>query len=79
VVNTPPAIASVSDNIKAKSGKPEGFNPAGIPAARYPLGAVTPPVISCQSVIIFPHNYSLLGDYIKSLLPLSGMLLIVIR
>jgi hypothetical protein len=33
VVNTPAAIASTSENINAKSGNPEGFNPAVIPAA----------------------------------------------
>jgi hypothetical protein len=52
-VNTPAAIASTSDTIKAKSGNPEAFNPAVIPPALYPRAAVTPPEIICQSAIIF--------------------------
>jgi hypothetical protein len=33
VVNTPAAIASTFDHIKAKSGNPDGLSPAVIPAA----------------------------------------------
>jgi hypothetical protein len=69
VVKTPAAIASTSDKIKLKSGKPEGFKPAVIPDARYPLGAVTPPPISFQSDMMTSLvAFNLLkGDYIKFL------------
>jgi hypothetical protein len=68
-VKTPAAIASTSDKIKLKSGKPEGFKPAVIPDARYPLGAVTPPSISFQSDIMtsLVAFHLLKGDYIKFL------------
>lgn len=51
MVKTPAAIASVSDKIRVKSGVPDGFNPAAIPAALNPFGAVTPPLMTCQSTI----------------------------
>ena len=50
-MKTPAAIASVSDTINAKSGEPEGFKPAAIPAALKPLGAVTAPLTCCQSAM----------------------------
>jgi hypothetical protein len=59
-------MASVSENIKAKSGLFDGFNPAVMPAALKPFGAVTPPLICCQSVIYFTLLFCAEADYIKS-------------
>jgi hypothetical protein len=52
VVKTPAAIAVLSEITKAKSGSPDSFSPAVMPAARNPLGAVTPPGTICHSAAI---------------------------
>ena len=44
-VKTPAAVQGVRERIRARSFLPASFTPQATPAARNPLGAVTPPVM----------------------------------
>jgi hypothetical protein len=74
VVKTPAAIASVSERMRVRSLTPEGFNPAAIPAALNPFGAVIPPVTTCQSAIIDSVLIKFKADYINFVIPYLNMI-----
>ena len=54
LVKAPAAVQGTSETIRATSGFPLLLIPQAVPAPRKPVGAVTPPSISCHAMLRTP-------------------------